>query len=328
MKNPEEFHLAFSEILAGYSPTSDKVFGEIFVKHFSHFESLKTERQYKISLIEAKSKGLPTATERKKTILTEGGWTKKEEELVDDTTKFIIGIRERISKEFLLSKRKMLRREVFDAEKRLDALFMKRDYLMGLTAEKYANRQSIYHQITNSFYKNESLSERLSELDDEETYGRLSEIYYEYKKRISIDTIKNIAISSFFNSLFNMCGDNAYFFYGKPIIQLTTHQTELFNYGKFFKNQMSQYGDKVPESMTESADDMLEFFEITKNVENSGILKDNGTEIGSTSIVGATKEDMKLMGIDQSMIRNLGDDIAKSGKTMLTKEDLMKMRGV
>ena len=91
---------------------------------------------------------------------------------------------------------------------------------------------------------------------------------------------------------------------------------------------MSQYGDKVPESMTESADDMLEFFEITKNVENSGILKDNGTEIGSTSIVGATKEDMKLMGIDQSMIRNLGDDIAKSGKTMLTKEDLMKMRGV
>ncbi len=327
MKNQEESHLIFTEIINGYSPINTDSFGELFIKHFSHFEALKTEKQYLYSLEEAKSKNLPTYIQRKKTLSIEGVWTKSDEDSIEETVGFITGLRERISKEFLLSKRKLLRREVVLAEKRLDAMFMKRDFLVGLTAEKYANRQSVFHQITNSFYSDEALKKPLEDLNDEETYEKLSAVYSVYKKRINLETIKNIAISSFFYSLFHMCGDNAYYFYGKPIIQLTTHQTELFNYGKYFKKIMSDYGEKIPKEMIDSPDDMIEFFEITKNVEASGILKDGEGEMGATSIVGATRDDMKMMGIDPSMIRNLGADIAKSGKTMLNKEDLMKLRG-
>lgn len=329
MKNQDESHLIFSELLNCYSPYNSD-FGELFVKHLSHFESIKIEKQYIYSLQDAKSKNLLTNSDKQKTLIKEGHWTDKEETKINDTIKFITSMRETISKEFLLSKRRLLRREVADAEKRLNAILMKKDFLMGLTAEKYARQQSIHNQIVNSFYKNESLTEKFSEDDmqDEDIYNKLIEIYNRHNDRININMIKNIAVSSFFTNLFYMCGDNAYYFYGKPIVQLTNYQTDLFSYGRYFKNLMGQYGDKLPKEMSDNPDDMIEFFEISRNVESSGILKeDENGNGGSTSIMGATKEDLTVMGVDTSQIRTVADDMKKLGKSHLTKEDLMKLRG-
>jgi hypothetical protein len=331
MKPNEENYLIFSEIINGYSAIKNHELGEVFIKHASNFELLKSEKHYFYSLKEAVDKNLPTNSKREKDIISQGFWTNREEEKIADTIKFIQGLRENISKEYLLSQRKRLRREVANAEKTLDSLLMKKDYLIGLTAEKYAKRQSIYYQITDSFYKNETLTEKFApdELNDEEMYEKLCGIYECYNNRINIKTIRSIAISSFFMNLFIMCGDNAYFFYGKPIIQLTNFQSTLFTEGRYFKNLISQYGERIPKEMNDNPEDMMDFFEITHNVEKSGILKDDGSEnVAATSLVGATKEDMILMGIDPSQIRSVSKDMAKLGKSMLNKEDLLKLRGM
>lgn len=329
MKGLDEIYLRFSEIISGFSPVNDDVFGEIFVKHTSYLDSLKTEKQYSYALKDARDKNLPLNSEKVKQLISQGFWATKDENYIDNTLKFINGMKETISKEFLLSKRKMLKKEVDRAEKQLEATILRKDFLLGLTAEKYARRQSIYHQIINSFYLDENLTIRLPEdkLNDDEVYNQLTDIYANYNNKLNIDIIKKIATSSFFINIFNMSGDNAYYFYGKPIVSLTGYQSDLFAYGRYFKGLMQQYGDRLPKEMSENPDDMIEFFEITQNVEKSGILKDDGqNNVAATSIVGATKQDLELMGVNPSQITSISKDLQKSGKTFLSKDELIKLK--
>jgi len=324
----EQFHICFSEIINGYSLGYDDKIGDIYIKHITHLESLKIEKQYLSLLKEAREKNLPSNETREKDIFQEG-WTKKEEEQLNNTKLFISSAQENISKEFLLSKRKMWRREILNSEKQLDSLWMKRDYLIGTTAEKHANKQLFYYQISNYMFKDENFIHKIVDDDTQEKeYEKLVEIYNKYLEKMGGETIKRIAISPFFTNIFYMSGDNAYYFYGKPIVNMTKHQSNLFLWGRHFKNLMGQYGDRLPKDIADNPDDILEWFEITQNVEKSGILKeDESADGGMMSLPGATKKDYEMIGIDPSRIVNMGEKIAKSGKNMLTKEELFEMNG-
>ncbi len=76
--------------------------------------------------------------------------------------------------------------------------------------------------------------------------------------------------------------------------------------------------------MTEP-DDMIEWFEINQNVEKSGILKGDDENGGGGSIVGATKKDYEMMGVDMSQMVDMSKKIREAGGT-LNKEQLMKMQ--
>jgi len=328
VKNQEDSHLVFSEIISSYSIEFSERLGTLYLRHTNHLESLKIEKQYLYFLSKARDQNLPTYSDREKLIYSDG-WTKKEQEDLDNTKTFIQGLRDNISHEYLHSRRKVWRKEIYDAEKRLDALLMKKDYLMGSTAEKYANQQSFHYQVINSFYKDDKLTQKL-EIDEtsNEEYEELVKIYHKYQERMGGDAIKKIAISPFFTSIFSMSGDNAYYFYGRPVVNLTNHQTNLFMWGRYFKSLMGQYGDRLPKDMNDNPDDMLEFFEITQNAEKAGVLKeDENADGGAFSVVGATKKDYDMLGIDTNRIVNMGDKISKSGKNMLSRDDLFAMNG-
>lgn len=327
MKNQEDSHLIFSEIISSYSIEFSEKLGTLYLRHTNHLESLKIEKQYLYFLSKAREQNLPIYSDREKLIYADG-WTKKEQEDLDNTKSFIQGLRDNISHEYLYSRRKVWRKEIYDAEKRLDALLMKKDYLMGSTAEKYANQQSFHYQVINSFYKDDKLTQKL-EIDDtsNEEYEELVKIYHKYQERMGGDAIKKIAISPFFTSIFSMSGDNAYYFYGRPVVNLTNHQTNLFMWGRYFKSLMGQYGDRLPKDMNDNPDDMLEFFEITQNAEKAGVLKeDEEADGGMASIVGASKKDMEMLGIDTSRVVNMSDKISKAGG-ILDREALFKMTG-
>jgi len=321
----EELHLIFSELISRYSPSLHPTFGELYIRHVSHLESLKIEKQYIYSLEEARAQNLPSYLDREKLILSDGVWTKKEEDSIRDTKDFIKTIKGSLSNDFLFTRRQRLKKEISDAEQRLDALLMKKDYLVGATVEKYARQKSLQYQICNSFYKDDKLIEKLdfSEVDEQE-YNELTNLFNKYCERINHNTIKAISLSSFFTNIFYMCGDNAYYFYGKPIVELTNHQTELFMYGRYFKNQIQTFGDRLPKDMTEP-DDMIEWFEINQNVDKAGVLKDDGDGSGSLSLPGANKKDLEMMGIDSNQIVDMGKKIREAGG-IINKEGLMRMQ--
>ena len=329
MNSSEQNHIIFSEIINSYSSEINDKFGDVYIKHQSHLDSLKIERQYLYFLSKARAQNLPNNLEREKAIISDELWTKKEEDDLLNSKSFIQGLKDNLSREYLYSRRKIWRKEMLDAENKLRALIIKKDYLIGSTAEKYANKESFHYQVINSIFLDENLTKKI-QIDDtsNEEYDELVNIYNRYLDRISGENIKKIAVSPFFTNIFYMAGDNAYYFYGKPIVSLTSHQTNLFLWGQHFKSLMGKYGDRLPKSMSETPDDMMDWFEITQSAEKAGILKeDENADGGMMSIVGATKKDMEMLGIDSSSVVNIGKEISKTGKGILTKDDLFRMNG-
>ena len=50
------------------------------------------------------------------------------------------------------------------------------------------------------------------------------------------DQIKLISVCPFFMNNFSLCGDDAYAYFGKPIIELTNFQISLLNTAKYTKS--------------------------------------------------------------------------------------------
>jgi len=236
-------------------------------------------------------------------------------------------MREQISQSYLFSKRKIFKKEISEAINRIDKLMVKKNILIGRTAEQFANERLLYYKIFNNTYKDQNFKHKYFEVEPEqEEYNEFVNLYKKEINKINGESIKNIALSSYFISMYNMCGDNAYFFYGKPIIHLTDFQSDLFIYGKYFKDLMSRYGGEIPDEMKEKPDDIIEWFEIKQNVDKFKVLEGDGDDNKNAStIVGATKEDLKIMGVIPAQMANMSEIMAKKGKTVLSKDDLYNM---
>ena len=82
----------------------------------------------------------------------------------------------------------------------------------------------------NSLFKDRNLKDRYfseQEFDELENkdISEILNIYNDINKNFVETNLKKIALSSYYLSLFNLCDENAYNLYGKPIIYLTFYQT-------------------------------------------------------------------------------------------------------
>ena len=128
-----------------------------------------------------------------------------------------------------------------------------------------------------------------------------------------------------------MCDDNPYYLYGKPIIDLTFYQMEVFSYSRYFRNALSEAKHKPSDELYDDPEKLIDWLESSKNAEemlNKGSKKENTKSEGAigTSIIGAKKEDLAKIGIDEKGI-SLHDEALKKGG-VLSMEDLMKLHGV
>ena len=86
---------------------------------------------------------------------------------------------------------------------------------------------------------------------------------------------------------------------------------------------------KVPDDVKEDPEKLVEWFESTKNAREV-LDKSKGAEKegSATSLVGATKQDLKRLGLDNpNETINLAKKAAEKGGT-LSMEDMMKIHGV
>lgn len=319
----EDYQIVLYDIINGYSIYNHGNYGEIFIKHNSHIDNSKLERKFQYFFNIAKQKGIPTYKEKEKFIIENGLWTNKHESELKQYTEFLKTLKESSSKDYIFSRRKIIKQQVAESENKLNSLLLKKNHFIGNTAESNARNQCFYFQIENSFYRDELLSNKLIKNNlDEAEFQEFTNIYLEYNNKVNYKLIKRVALLPNFSNLFYLCNDNAYYLYGKPVIQLTNYQIDLFIYAKSFKNLMSQYGERFPKNMTEP-DDIMEWFEINQNAAKAGVL-DNDSEGGVTSIMGANKEDLRMLGVDDSQIVDIGKKIRENGGT-LTAEQLFKL---
>jgi hypothetical protein len=205
---------------------------------------------------------------------------------------------------------------------------------MGFTAESFANKKINEFYIYNTIHKDPELTTLFFEEDEFEyinfeNFSKLIAAYNKNTNHYNSLNLKRVALSTFFLNYFYLCDDNPQIFFGKPVMNLTYHQVELFGYARHFKHMMSEAKSKPPDEYYDDPDKLIEYVETGKNAESMiEKAKSGSRENAATSIVGATKQDLERMGLSAGN-HDVGDvnlsKVASQKEGSLDMEDLIKI---
>jgi len=328
-----KLRLLFIDILKGYSLSYYKS-NKLYFKHNTSFDSGEIDHLKQEFIEKAKRNGLPTEDQKEEYLILEGIWSKENNEKIKKLKSDISTLRQTKSKLFKSDDINEFNRQIDQKKLELITLAVERKDLLGFTVEDYANKKINEYYMFNSLFRDKDLKDRyfseqeFDELENKEI-SEVLEIYNNINQNFIENNLKKIALSSYYLSLFNLCDENAYNLYGKPIIYLTFYQMEVFGYARYFKNALSEAKHKPSDEYYEDPDKLIEWLESSKNVEEVLSKNENNqkkTEGAiATSIVGAKKEDLAKIGKDENGI-SLHKEAQKKGGT-LSMEDLMKMHG-
>lgn len=329
-----KLRLLFIDILKGYSLSYYKS-NKLYFKHNTSFDSGEIDHLKQEFIEKAKRNGLPTEDQKEEYLILEGIWSKESNEKIKKLKSDISTLRQTKSKLFKSDDINEFNKQIDEKKLELMTLTVERKDLLGFTVEDYANKKINEYYMFNSLFKDKNLKDRyFSEQEFDELENKdISEIltiYNDINKNFVETNLKKISLSSYYLSLFNICDENAYNLYGKPIIYLTFYQMEIFGYARYFKNALSEAKHKPANEYYEDPEKLIEWLESSKNVEEvlnkseNNLSKTEGAI--ATSIVGAKKEDLAKIGKDENSV-SLHKEAQKKGG-VLSMEDLMKMHGV
>lgn len=324
--------VVFSEVLKGFTLVESKNYGKIQVKHFTNFDSAELDIKNKLFYDKAINQGLPSRNDRIEYLLKENIWTEEKNKEILQVKSMLSGLRNSRSKVFLQAHIDNINTQIGENQKKLADLEFEKEELIGFCAENYASRRINEHYMYNAVLndKGEKLfgAEEFEELE-ENSLVELIGLYNRSTKKFDSNNLKKISLSPFFTNLFYLCENNAHVFFGKPLVNLTFYQIELFGYARYYKSLIDNSETQVPDDVKEDPEKMVEWFDSTKSARETLEKSKNAGQDGSaTSLVGASKQDLKRLGLDNpNETINLAKKAAEKGGK-LNMEDMMKLHGM
>lgn len=325
---------AYAEILRGCSTHKYERFGVIHLKHLSVWDTEALDEKRSLYFEKATEKGLPSTKEKLKLLEKDGLWDPSKDKEVKELERFIERMSQTKSKLILKSEIERVSEEIKSNQKKLEEINTEKNQLVGLTSELFADKKVNDYYVYLTLYKDSTFKEpfftkeEFDELSDVELaeliigYNTISDVFSDIN-------LQRIALSSYFLNNYYLCKDNPFTFFGKPIVELTYHQIDLFSYGRYFKHVLSEMKNPPSPDAMEDPDKLLELYNIEQNKEKLDQGKDQ-TGVAST-VVGATKDDLEALGMSKESaegnVVDLNEEIAKKGGT-LSMEDLIKLHGV
>lgn len=328
MQDVEKYRALLSRIIKGYSETTFRK-QKVFIKHFRETDLGYMAELQRSFYNDAKSKGLPTEKEKLELLNEQDIWTNEDEKAFEDLQAEIKNQEVTQKKLIIKSQKQILKSKILVNQRKLKEKAQERATVLDLTCEEYSSRKSHEETVYYGFYKDEDLKEKLLSREEFEEMPQIQlhaliGLYAEAIKDINHQNFKRISVLGFFLNSFFLANDDPMIFYGKPVIDLTINQVNLFSTGKYFKAMMTKIEAEPPE--TDDIDELVEWYEASTTKEELA-KKMEGKE--SSTLVGATKEDMDGI-MDKGGI-NLNNQVAKyrekTGKTALDMEDMLKLHG-
>ena len=332
-ENPfNKYRELYRDIILGYSvehiKSEDK---RVYIKHLTDVEVGLSEREYKEHIENAVKRGLKKEKDTVNFLIEEGLWSQKNEERITVLKDRIKHLRD--SKEKLLIKSQVseIEKELKPYENELYILNYERGDIIGTTAESFANKKISESTIKDCFFKDRELKEPYYTEEDydylpQKQVNESLELYANviYKK-FEADEIKRISVSPFFMNNYYLCDDNAYNFFGKPILELTNFQVILVSYGKNFKSLMTN-NKPAPEDYMKHPDKIIEWYEMQSK---TAMVDDYGEkgEASGRSYFGASKKEMESIGKEKEGVVDLKDEVVKQGGEM-NFDQILKMHGI
>lgn len=284
----------YKDILLGYT----KCDNDVYFKHFreidiGHLNEIKSIAQKK-----AQEKGLPTEEEKVKILIDQGIWDKEKEQQRGVIKAQILNQFQTRTKLIIKAQRDQVDKRIKKLEKDLAEINKKRLEIVGLTAERYADKISSEQVIRISIFKDEKLSEYVY---SEEEYDYLEPVelnelvrqYDEFVSHFNEDNLQRVAASAFFMNPFFLSKEDPVKFFGKPIIYLTNYQTELFSLGLKYKSTIEKKGSP-PIDLQSNIDDLVKWYEVSTSAQKAEAAAGGPMKDGAT-VMGASKTELEAM---------------------------------
>ena len=325
--NQEEYKLLYHDILNGYSFYTDDT-SSFYIKHFG-LQDLNVINTKKLAIEhKARKMGLLDEETQIKNLIEKDNWSIAKEEEIKKITQFIKDLNYTKSKLILIRDIDQINIQIKENNKILNDILTEKQELLGTTLETYTNKKLNEYYVYCSLYKDTDLKQKLlTEQEFEQLeYKELYELYTKYTiglVQLNDKNIKKIALSNFFLNSFYLCEDDPYIFFGKPIVNLTFIQTELFSCAKFFKNIISNSTTKPPENVLSDPEALIDWYEGSRNA-NKTVANTKKEDVLGSSVVGASNKDLKRMGIENKDGISLIKEAEKKGGS-LSFQDLIKL---
>ena len=328
----EKLRLLFSDLLKGYC-FSNYQNSRVSIKHLTYSDIADVDIKYSYYLEEAKRGGVPTAEEREKCLIEEGSWNANKNKQIKDYYLFIDGMRETKAKLFRQSEVEQLNKTIRETEAKLKELETEKFQLLQCTAESFASKKITEYQIFKSLFldlPDDKGGGKL--LFNEEEYDNLSDVELSVLVNLYNDKLiffnernfKRVALSNFFLNSFYLCENNPFVFYGKPVIQLTLFQIEVFSHAVYFKHIITNGQSKPPNHVLEDPDKLIDWHNASQSMKEQ---IDKGRK--PEDMVGMTSKDRELLGIQQTS--NPHDKLIQAAQKKgapLTAQEIMRLQGV
>ena len=329
--------LIFNQILLGHTPFSYKD-SAVFIKHFSNLDlsliDIYREEQFQY----ARSKGVPSLQDKLDSLIKDNLWSKDKDKEITNVKDFLVNLRHSRTKYTSKKDKNIVDKEIKIYEDRLFNLTIEKDNLIGKTSEQFADKKVNEYYLYLSLYKDSHLKEQFfsAENFDELDEFELTQLLLSYNKRMELFNhiiFKKIALSPAFSNLFYLCDDNIYSFYGRPVIDLSFYQIQIFSYAKGFKNTL-QNSKVQPDVVTlNDPDKLLIWLDSAQNsdrlIGESSLQDTNDTKVLSdnVSLVGLDKQEIKDMGLEVTNDDKIKEALKNSKSGELGLEDLLKIEG-
>jgi len=321
----------YRDIIFGYSEIRVGEFKEkVFVKHLDELDAGMTDREYNDYVFLAQEKGLKTEKEALEFMIEQEIWSDEKEKELKSSRETLRTLDTTKKKLIIKSQLTSLEKEIKPIKQKVYLLSHERTEGMGLTAEGFATKKVNEFMVQKAFFKDRECKELLytdEEFDIIET-EELSELmngFADIHGNFGDEQMKLIAVCPFFMNVFSLCGDNAYAFFSKPIIELTNFQSSLLNSGKYIKSLITN-SKPAPDEYYDSPKKLSEWYELqdkTKQVKD-GLFHQG--DAGGTTIVGANKSELKTLETEDEEVVNLNKMAEEKGE--ISFEELMDLHGL
>jgi hypothetical protein len=331
----EDAQRIYKDILLGHSQV--KIMGgkTVYVKHLSDLDHGWIKDYKKQVYDDARERGIFTEKDKLNSLSEQGLWSKENNLKLEESRENLSRLYETKAKLIIKKQIKQIQSEIDGIEAEVRKLEEEKDSLIGITCENFSIKKANERYLYYTLFKDPELEHRYfseEEFDEVEDNALTTLIILNNSKMkdFEVSSLRRISAAPFFLNSMMISKNNPMIFYGKPIIKLTNYQLEIFSTGTRYKNLIEQKG-KTPPPLS-SLSECVDFYEQTYGSISSG--KDGEDALGtSTSIVGATAEEMKQMA-EQEGGKNVVNMVSAAAKVQkekggapLTMMDMIKIHG-
>lgn len=303
-------------------------FGPVYVRHFGQLELRKIfskkQRYIEIGI----KKGLLSEDQSLENLFKDKMWDPESEKTVNEKKEFIVNLTNSLSKILLPSKRTEHRKLIELEKKKLQTLCSEREGLIGLTAEKYAEKNINKDFFEKLLFEDENFERSVfKDLDytDLNKELELHNLQSQFFKKMSDENISKAALSDYF-SPYLAYSEDVFGMFGKPLKDLTSFELKLLTYARTFLNIFKNCTKEIPEAVSKDPELLFEFNNAQKN-EASGRKTGASEGSGGTTYFGANKSDIEqLKNTDENPLL-LSEEIKKKGGSLDMKQ-MMELHGV